>query len=224
MSQFFIIAVDGPSASGKGTLARRLADQFHLSYLDTGALYRVVAKRLLDEGANPDDPAAGIRAATYIRDHLEWKMMDDPYIRTDQVADATSRSSRFPEVREILLETQRLYAYHPPERPGHTHYQGSVLDGRDIGTVVCPDAHIKFFVTASTEVRADRRYKELTAKGIITSYEAVLADMIGRDKRDSERATAPLKPAPDAVILDTSTLDADAAFEKATEIVRQKLS
>jgi cytidylate kinase len=224
MSQFIIIAVDGPAASGKGTLARRLAEQFHLFYLDTGAIYRAAAKYILDTGGNPDNPEDAVKAAIYVRDNLSWEMLADPEIRTDRVADATSRSCRFPPMRDILLETQRLYATHPPT--GHTRkpFQGSILDGRDIGTVVCTDADIKLYVTASVEERAERRLKELSAKGVQTTYETVLQEMADRDARDSSRETAPLKPAPDAVILDTSTLNADMAFEVATEIIREKLS
>lgn len=224
MSHFFIIAVDGPAASGKGTLARRLADQFHLSYLDTGAIYRAAAKRILDEGRSPDDPEAAVSAAIYVRDHLSWEMLDDPRIRSDEVADATSRSCVFPAMREALLETQRLYARHPMNRPGHTTYKGSVLDGRDIGTVVCPDADIKLYVTASVEQRAERRLKELQNRGIVTSYNEVLADMQERDARDSGRSTAPLKPAKDAIIIDTTEMNADAAFEHAVNLVREKLA
>jgi CMP/dCMP kinase len=220
---FFIIAVDGPAASGKGTLARRLADQFHLSYLDTGAIYRAAAKRILDEGRNPDDPEAAVSAAIYVRDHLSWEMLDDPRIRTDEVADATSRSSVFPAVRDTLLEIQRFYAHHPIKRPGHTAYQGAVLDGRDIGTVVCPDADMKLYVTASVDIRAERRLKELQNKGVLTSYNEVLADMQERDARDSGRSAAPLKPAKDAIIIDTSEMSADAAFEHAVNLVRERL-
>lgn len=222
MSQFITIAVDGPAASGKGTLAKRLATQFHLFYLDTGAIYRAVAKDILDKGKNPDDPEAAVASAIYVRDNLSWDMLNDPALRTDVVADATSRSCRFPAMREILLQTQRLYATHPPTMESRGKpFKGAVLDGRDIGTVVCPQADVKLYVTASVEVRAERRFKELHAKGIATTYENVLQEMADRDARDSGRETAPLKPAGDAVVLDTSILNADEAFEQATEIVRR---
>lgn len=224
MTRFLIIAVDGPSASGKGTLARRLADQFHLFYLDTGAVYRATAKRILDAGHIPDDVEAAVSAAQYIRDHLSWDMIEDPALRNDVVADATSRSSRFPAVRDIITETLRRYATHPPMKPSQKHFQGSILDGRDIGTVVCPDADVKLYVTANAEVRAERRYKELAAKGIATTYATVLQDVMDRDARDSGREASPLKPAEDAILLDTSTLNADTAFDQATEIIRSKLS
>lgn len=224
MTNFITIAVDGPSASGKGTLARRLADQFHLFYLDSGSVYRATAKRILDLGKNPDNPEDAVSAAIYVRDNLTFEMIEDPALRNDVVADATSRASRFPPVRDIITETLQLYANHPPVHQHHKAYQGSILDGRDIGTVVCPNADVKLFVTASAEIRAERRFKELSAKGIQTTYEAVLQDMQDRDARDSGRETAPLKAAPDAIHFDTSTMDADAAFEKAVDVIRQKLA
>jgi cytidylate kinase len=225
MTQFLTIAVDGPAAGGKGTIARRLAAQFHLFYLDTGAIYRAVAKRILDTSNSPDDPEAAVSAAIYIRDHLSHDMLHDPALRNDVVADATSRSARFPAMREILLETQRLYANHPPHHPSHEKpYQGSVLDGRDIGTIVCPNADIKLYITAKVEIRAQRRFQELVQKGVNTTYDTVLHEMMDRDARDSGRESAPLKPAHDAIILDTSDLNADAAFEAATSVVRAKLS
>ena len=224
MSQFITIAVDGPSASGKGTLARRLAEQFHLFYLDTGSVYRAAAKHIIDLGGNPDDPEAAVSAATYVRDHLTWEMIDNPDLRTDKVADATSRLSRFPPVREIITETLRLYANHPPINSKHKNFQGSVLDGRDIGTVVCPFADVKLYVTANPEIRAKRRFKELSGKEIVTTYETVLQDMMDRDARDSGRAAAPLKPAKDAIIFDTSEMDIETAFEEAVQIIRNKIT
>lgn len=223
MSRFIVIAVDGPAASGKGTLARRLADQFHLFYLDTGAVYRAVAKHILDTGHDPDDAEAAVSAARFVQDNLSWDMIEDPALRTDVVADATSRSCRFPAMRAIITDTLRRYANHPPVKHTHKPFQGAILDGRDIGTVVCPDANVKLYVTASTETRAERRFKELSLKGINTSYDAVLQDMLDRDARDSGREASPLKPAVDAVTLDTSVLDADAAFVAAVDIIRNRL-
>lgn len=223
MSRFIIIAVDGPSASGKGTLARRLADQFHLFYLDTGAVYRAVAKRILDAGSDPDDVEVAVSAARFVQDNLSWDMIEDPALRTDVVADATSRSCRFPAVREIVTDTLRRYANHPPVKHSHKPFQGAILDGRDIGTVVCPDADVKLYVTASAEIRAERRFKELSHKGIATTYETVLQDMMDRDARDSGREASPLRPAVEAIFLDTSVLDADAAFDTATNIIRDRL-
>ena len=224
MSAFIIISVDGPSASGKGTIARRLANRFHLSYLDTGALYRAVAKHILDQKKNPDNPEDAVSSAIYVRDHLSWEMLEDQALFNDVIADATSRSCRFAAVREILKETQRQHAQHPPYKPGQRTWSGSILDGRDIGTIICPDATIKFFVTASTEVRAKRRTLELQKKGWETNYETVLQDMIDRDNRDKNRSVAPLLPADDAIILDTSKLSPDEVFEKACQFIHKELS
>ena len=224
MTRFITIAVDGPSASGKGTLSRRLAEQFHLFYLDTGSIYRAAAKRILELGKNPDNPEHAMSAAIYVRDNLTADMIEDPGLRNDIVADATSRSCRFPPVREIITDTLRFYANHPPIKAHQKPFQGSILDGRDIGTVVCPNADVKLFVTANAEVRARRRFKELFAKGIETTYEAVLLDMHERDARDSGRETAPLKAAADAIYFDTSEMDIETAFEQAVEVIRQKLA
>lgn len=224
MTQFITIAVDGPAASGKGTLARRLAEQFHLFYLDSGAVYRAVAKRILDLEKNPDNPEDALSAALYVRDHLTSEMIADPTIRSDSVADATSRSSRFPAVREIITGILQFYTNHPPVNQHHKPFQGSILDGRDIGTVVCPNANVKLFITASPQIRAERRFKELSARGIVTTYETVLQDMLDRDARDNGREVSPSKPAPDAVHFDTSHMDSDHVFEKAVELIRQKLS
>ncbi|MDY0029552.1 MAG: (d)CMP kinase [Pseudobdellovibrionaceae bacterium] len=224
MSIFLKIAVDGPSASGKGTIARRLASQFHLSYLDTGALYRVVAKHILENGGNPDNPEDALKSALFIRDHFSWNMLEDPGIRNDVVADATSRSSQIPVLREALKAFQKDFAAHPPHKPHLKPWEGSILDGRDIGTSICPDADVKLYITASTEVRAQRRTKELNGKGIPSSYETVLQDMTERDARDKSRTTNPLRPADDAVILDTSNMTIDEVFEKACSVIRKKLA
>jgi len=194
-----IIAVDGPAASGKGTLARRLARHFGLNYLDTGSLYRAVAFRALAAGADPADPDAAVAAAKQV----EPRDLDDPRLRDDKVAQAASVVAAIPGVRAALLAFQREFA-----RRG----KGAVLDGRDIGTVVCPDADAKVFLTATVEARAFRRFKELQAAGGAAIYERVLQDMKLRDARDRERRTAPLQRASDAFELDTTALDADAAF------------
>ncbi|HVA34716.1 MAG TPA: (d)CMP kinase, partial [Stellaceae bacterium] len=192
-----IIAVDGPAASGKGTLARRLARHFSLNYLDTGALYRAVAFRALAAGADPADPDAAVAAAKQV----ETRDLDNPRLRDDEVAQVASVVAAIPGVRAALLAFQREFA-----RRG----KGAVLDGRDIGTVVCPDADAKVFLTATVEARALRRFKELQATGGAAIYERVLQDMKLRDARDRERRTAPLQRASDAFELDTTALDADA--------------
>ena len=202
-----IIAVDGPAASGKGTLARRIARELGYAHLDTGKLYRAVGMAVLREGGDPSDPAAAETAARA----LDLDTLDDPELAGDEAALAASKVSAVPAVRAELLETQRAFAARRP---------GAVLDGRDIGTVVCPEADIKLYVTASDEIRAQRRHKELLDSGKASIYARVLQDLKERDARDSERSVAPMKPAEDAVMLDTTVLDADAAFAAAMEHIR----
>ena len=200
-----IIAVDGPAAAGKGTLARRLAAHYDLAYLDTGGLYRATALRLLRAGeAAEPGPAAAAAAAIRPEDLV------DPALRHEQTGDLASRVSALPAVRAALLQYQRDFAAEPPTG------SGAVLDGRDIGTVVCPDAEHKLFVTASAEERARRRVAELNARGETDVDPArILAELLERDARDSERQASPLEAAADAYLLDTTNLDIDAAFEAA---------
>jgi cytidylate kinase len=205
-----IIAVDGPAAAGKGTLARRLARALNLAYLDTGLLYRAVGLTVLRAGGDPADKAAAVDAA----EALDRDMLDDPELRGDAAANAASQVGAIPAVRKVMLAFQRDFATNPPG--GKT---GAILDGRDIGTVVCPKADVKIFITASPKARAARRLKELQARGIEAIYANVLQDMKERDARDQARAVAPLVPAKDAHILDTTDLDADDAFEQALAIV-----
>ncbi len=195
-----IIAIDGPAASGKGTLARRLASHFGLRHLDTGLLYRAVGLKRLEQGLDPTAAANGLGA-----DDLAH-----PGLRSETAGRAASEVAAIPSVRAALLEFQRRFAATAP---------GAVLDGRDIGTVVCPNADIKLFVTASMEKRADRRWKELLSKGERAIASQILQDLQERDARDAARDVAPLVPATDAVLLDTSELDADAAFEAALAII-----
>lgn len=197
-----IIAIDGPAAAGKGTLARRLAMHFGYPHLDTGALYRAVARRLLDAGRDPSDAAAALAAARLVTaDELA-----SPRLRDEEVGRATSIVSAIPAVRAALLDFQRRFAATPP---------GAVLDGRDIGTVVCPDAAVKLFLVADPEERARRRAKELRDRGVPAIDARVLQDIQERDARDSSRSTAPLTRAADAYVLDTTQLDPDAAFAAA---------
>ena len=205
-----IIAIDGPAAAGKGTLARRLADHFDLALLDTGLLYRAVGMNLVRAGADPDDAAKAAEAAR----NLKPEDLEAGDLRDDAAADAASRVSAVPDVRAALLDFQRSFAAEPP---GGT--RGAVLDGRDIGTMVCPDAESKLFVTASPEVRAERRYLELRERGLDAIHGRVLADMKERDARDSERTVSPLEPAKDAFLLDTSDLDADQVFAAALDFI-----
>jgi cytidylate kinase len=203
-----IITIDGPAASGKGTLARRLGEHLRLPHLDTGLLYRAVGARVLANGCPLDDVAAAVAAARAVN----LSDLDRDRLMRAGLGEAASRVAAMPEVRAALLGLQRDFA----NRPG-----GAVLDGRDAGTVICPDADVKLFVTATAAARAARRHKELTERGEAVTYEAVLADIRRRDERDAARAVAPLKPAPDAVLLDTTALDIEAAFQEALKIVRR---
>ena len=209
-----IIAIDGPAASGKGTLARRLARHYGLAYLDTGGLYRATALRALLAGDDPADPKSAEAAAR----RVVPQDLADPRLREERVAQAASVVAAIPSVRQALLAFQRRFAESPPEGA-----RGAVLDGRDIGTVVCPGADAKLFITAGVEARARRRFKELQESGIEVIYEHVLQDMKDRDARDMHRRTAPLAPADDALVLDTTTLDADAALRAAVDYIGRKL-
>ncbi|MBC7951895.1 MAG: (d)CMP kinase [Rhodospirillaceae bacterium] len=207
-----IIAIDGPAAAGKGTLARRLAAELGYDYLDTGLIYRAVGMNLVRAGLDPADVAKAEAAALALQP--ADLAADD--LRNDEAAQAASKVAVIPGVRAALLEFQRLFAAQPPGG------RGAVLDGRDIGTVVCPQAPIKLFVTASLEKRAERRLKELLDRGLEAIPSTVLADMRERDERDTKRAVAPLIPADDAFVLDTSDLDADQAFAAAVEFIRSR--
>jgi len=202
-----VIAVDGPAAAGKGTLARRLAAQLNLAYLDTGKIYRAIAARVLAVGADPGAEAAALAAARTIG----GADLADPALGDERVAAAASKVAAIQAVRAEILAFQRRFAASPPPGPAGP-VAGAVLDGRDIGTVVCPDADVKLFVTASPEERARRRHKELLERGAQSIYARVLQDMTERDARDSERAVAPLRAAPDALVLDTGGLDPDAVL------------
>ena len=201
-----IIAIDGPAASGKGTIARRLAQHLLLPHLDTGLLYRATARALLDQGHDLSDRTAAVAAAR----GLALTDFDEAALRGRDMAEAASVVAAIPEVRAALVEMQRSFA----RRSG-----GAVLDGRDIGTVICPEAYPKIFVTASVEARATRRALELKSRGERIDYAAVLDDIRKRDERDSRRAAAPLKAAKDAIVLDTTKLDVEAAFKAALAIV-----
>lgn len=209
-----VIAIDGPTASGKGTLARRLATALDFACLDTGLLYRAVGLSVMRAGL---DPANHVGATTAAQT-LDMSMLGDPMIRMDDAGQAASIVSTIPAVRSLLFDLQRNFAINPPDSK-----KGAVLDGRDIGTVICPDATVKLYVTADAKVRADRRHKELQSRGKNVSYEAVLEDIKVRDERDMNRAIAPLKPAADAIMLDTSDMTADQAFAEALLRVRQVL-
>ena len=213
--QSLIVAIDGPAASGKGTLARRVAERFQLAHLDTGKIYRATGLAVLVAGGDPADPIAAEKAAQ----NLDFTTLGDPRLLKEDVARASSVVAAIPGVRAALLEAQRRFAHHPPPPA-----KGAVLDGRDIGTVVCPDADVKLFLVASAESRAFRRAKELRPDDAAAIYDDVLQDMRERDARDSERRVAPLAAAPDAVTIDTTTLDADQVFEQASDLIARHIA
>jgi cytidylate kinase len=218
MKPSIVIAVDGTAASGKGTLAKKLAEHFGFAHLDSGSLYRLVALAVADAGETPADEAAAARAArTLTPETIEYAQKNDARIRSAEVGRVASLVSAFPGVRQALFAFQRDFAAQPPGGA-----KGAVIDGRDIGTVICPGATAKLFVDAAPEVRARRRWLELK-RGETANEAAILNDILERDRRDRERAASPLKPAPDAHLLDTTHLDIDAAFAAALALVQPKI-
>jgi cytidylate kinase len=210
----FVVAIDGPAASGKGTLARGLAERFCFAHLDTGSLYRAAAFLALEAGTDPADPAAAERAARQVTPAL----LADPRLRGEAVGAAASVVAAIPQVRQALLDFQRDFAARPPEPK-----KGAVLDGRDIGSVVCPEAQVKLFVTASLETRALRRLKELRERGEPAIYASVLLDLKERDARDTSRQAAPLRAAPGAVTIDTTALDPAQVLERVSQLIARSL-
>jgi len=206
-----IIAIDGPTASGKGTIAKRIAAHYGFHLLDTGLLYRAVARAVLDAGQSLENS----EAATACAQKLDFEALDENRLRTREIGDAASVVSAYPGVRQALFEGQRLFAQKRP---------GAVLDGRDIGTVICPEAEAKLFITANSEIRAHRRWLELVKLDPALSEESVLADIRRRDERDSNRSTAPLKIANDARLLDTSLMDIETASREALRLIETSLS
>lgn len=213
-----VIAIDGPAASGKGTLARKVAQAMGFALLDTGALYRGVALTMIRAGVDLGDADAATATARSLTAADIARLTHDPALRLDETASGASRVSAVPGVRQALLDFQRGFATNPPGG-----LPGAVLDGRDIGTVICPDAPVKLFVTASVEVRARRRFAELQGRGEAPDFADVLADMQARDDRDTKRAVAPLVPAGDAVLIDSSGMTPDQVLQAALEIVRARL-
>jgi cytidylate kinase len=209
-----IIAIDGPAAAGKGTLARKLANHYGFAYLDTGSLYRAVGQAVRDAGFNPSNETEALKAAR----NLDVAKIDEKAIRTAQAGEGASLVAVMQPVRDAILQFQRDFALNPPNG-----LRGAVLDGRDIGTVVCPDADVKIYVTASAEIRAHRRWLELKTSGSDLSEAQVLEDTRERDRRDSERATSPMRPADDAHLLDTSNLSIEAAFGEAVRIIDKSM-
>ena len=205
-----IIAIDGTFASGKGTLAKKLADHFGFAYLDTGKLYRAVAAKIIDDDGDLDDPISAAKYAKSITPHD----LENPVLKSGKVGAAASKVSVHKPVRAALFDFQRNFA----KNPGNA-FKGAVLDGRDIGTVICPDADVKIYVDAQAEMRAERRHKELLSYGEDINLDTVLAQLNERDHRDMNRAAAPLKPAANAHLLDTTNLGIDAAFEAARHLI-----
>jgi cytidylate kinase len=214
MTAPIVIAVDGTAASGKGTLAKKLAEHFRFAHLDSGSLYRLVALAVADTGGDPSREEDAVAAARSI----DATKRNDPRIRSAEIGHAASVVSVFPEVRQALLQFQREFAARPPGGR-----KGAVIDGRDIGTVISPNATAKLFVDATPAVRAHRRWLELKGRGDKADEARLLADIIERDQRDSERAISPSKPAADALLLDTTHLDIDAAFAAALALVQPKV-
>ncbi|MGQ2969999.1 MAG: (d)CMP kinase [Allorhizobium sp.] len=206
-----IIAIDGPAAAGKGTLSRRIAETYGFHHLDTGLTYRATAKALLDAGLPLTDEAIAEGVAL----NLDLGGLDRDVLSAHQIGEAASKIAVMPAVRRALVEAQRSFS---------TRMPGTVLDGRDIGTVVCPQAAVKLYVTASPEVRARRRYEEITAKGLEADFDAIFADVKTRDERDMGRADSPLKPAEDAHLLDTSEMSIEAAFLAAKTLIDAALT
>jgi len=217
-----IITIDGPAAAGKGTVSKVLAQKYKLAYFDTGMIYRAVGLEMVlsDFDLTDEDKAFDIAQKMTFEKMMALSTHKD--FRTDIGGQAASKVSAMPKVRQALLKMQQDFALSPVFADG-TKANGAIYDGRDTGTVICPQADIKFFVTASTEVRALRRFREFEQKGIETSYEKVLEDMIARDKRDSERSSAPMKPAEDAIVMDTSDMDAQTEIDAVLKIVESKI-
>lgn len=204
--QKLLIAIDGPAASGKGTVAKKIAGHFGLEYLDTGSIYRAAGYKILQSGENPEDEKIAVKYAGQIT----AEDLKNPHLYDEGVGKIASIIAAIPAVREVLFRFQREFADNP---------KGAVLDGRDIGTVICPDANFKFYITAKLEARAERRYKQLQNKGISIIYQSVLDDLRARDDRDSKRKIAPLTKAPDAVHIDTTHMDADEVFAKIISMI-----
>jgi cytidylate kinase len=201
----FVIAIDGPAAAGKGTLSRQIAEAYHFHHLDTGLTYRATAKAMIDAGLPLDDETVAARMAA----EVDLSGLDRDVLSAHAIGEAASRIAVMPSVRRALVEAQRTFSRKEP---------GTVLDGRDIGTVVCPDAPVKLYVTASPEIRARRRHEEIVAKGDNADYDAIFAEVKTRDDRDMSRSDSPLKPASDAHLLDTSEMSIEAAFQAAKAI------
>ena len=220
MSQKPVIAIDGPAASGKGTLARKLAENLNFSHMDTGALYRAVGYEVLNADGDPENESDALEGCSALSEKLKNSdPLSNSKLRTDEVGNAASKVAAIQPVRDALVTLQRNFAKKPAD-----HYEGVIFDGRDIGTVICPNAPLKLYITAKTEIRAERRTKELHSKGLDVTYKAVLKDMRARDARDMERAIAPLRPADDAITIDSGDLSEAEMLQKALDHVKLVLN
>ena len=213
-----VIAIDGPSASGKGTLGRSLAQRLGYAFLETGMLYRAVGFAVLQSGGSPENQGDAERGVEIIKSNLTPELLSNPKLREDEMGQPASQVAAIPSVRQALLEFQRDFAACPPDNK-----PGAVLDGRDIGTVICPDADIKLYVTADVGIRSERRMKEMEGRGIEIPYEEVLSEMKRRDQRDTTREDAPLTKAEDAFVIDTSTLEPSEVLDQALTLIRARL-
>ncbi len=214
-----IIAIDGPAASGKGSLARQLAEQLNFAYMDTGILYRGVGLEVINADLDLNNHDDCIKAAKTLLKNIQSTTLNNPRLRDDDIGQAASIVAAIPEVRDTLNDLQRNFAKNPGESTN-----GAILDGRDIGTIICPDADLKLFVTAKIEIRAQRRLKDLQSKGITVKYDTVLDNMRTRDSRDAQRKDAPLTRAKDAIIIDNSDLSAEETLEMALKITKERLN
>ncbi len=215
----FIIAIDGTNGSGKGTLAKRLGAALGFPVLDTGLLYRAVGWIVRQQGGNLQDKNCALEAANSLHELMGLDFLDNKDLRSAESGEGASIVATFPSVRQSLFDLQRNFALYPPNNA-----KGSILDGRDIGTVICPDAALKLFVTAAPEIRAERRARELYGADWSSHFDTILHQTLIRDQRDSTRAVAPLKPAVDGIILDTSTLSPDQVLERALSLVKERFS
>lgn len=218
-----VIAIDGTAASGKGTLCNRLGNDLDMAVLDTGKLYRLVGLKTLRNGINPEDEKAVTALAGSLKTDLKLEDLTDPDLKSDQAGQMASVTGQHPGVRQALLEFQRFFATNPPVLTSGAEPKGAILDGRDIGTVIMPNADLKLYITAETEIRAKRRYKELHSIDNSITYEAVFEDMKARDARDAARSAAPMKPADDAIVIDTSEMAIDDVYKNALRIIKDRL-
>lgn len=218
-----VIAIDGTAASGKGTLCRRLGEELHMAVLDTGKLYRLVGHKCLENNIDPEDEAAVTKLAESLKDHLNLDDLTNPALQSDEAGQMASKTGQYKGVRQALLDFQHYFAANPPEIKDFGPAKGAILDGRDIGTIIIPDAPCKLFVTASLEIRAQRRYKELHSIDNSVTHGSVFEDMKARDARDASRSSAPMIAAEDAILLDTSDMDIDEVYNKALAVIKDKL-